>query len=141
MIELPEPTNSLRAALLREETPNKSEYEEYRMNLELALNRAERLERITFHVCWVSMLLAFGLSFVGGSRIFGSFDPYDDTANPLSIALGVIYVLACIASPLSLASLYSRFRPRIRSMKHEITDAKIEQLQREVERLREQFGE
>lgn len=141
MIEPPEPTNLLRSALLREETPNKSEYEEYRMNLELALNRAERLERITFHVCWISLLLAFGLMFVGGSRIFGSFDPYEETANPLSVAIGVIYVLACIAFPLSLASLYSRFRPRIRSIKHEITDAKLEKLQQEVERLREQLGE
>lgn len=141
MVERPEPTNSLGAALLREDTPNKSEYEEYRMNLKLALNRAERRERITFHVCWVSMLLAFGLSFVGGSKILGSFDPYDDTATLLSIALGVIYVLACIAFPLSLASLYSRFRPRIRTVKQEITHAKIDQLQREVEGLRERLGE
>lgn len=141
MVELPRQNNSLGAALLREETPDKSEYEEYRMNLELALNRSERFARITFHVCWVSFLTASVLMFVGGTHIVGSFDPYDNTANPLSIALGVIYVLANIAWPLSLASLYSRFRPRIRSVKQEISDTKIDQLQREVERLREQLGE
>lgn len=141
MVERPEPTNSLGAALLREDTPDESAYEEYRMHLELALDRAKRLERITFHVCWISMLLAFGLSFVGGSRILGSFDPYDDAATPLSITLGALYVLACIAFPLSLASLYSRFRPRIRSIKQGITDAKIDQLQREVEGMRERLGE
>jgi uncharacterized membrane protein len=132
---------SLGAALLREETLDKSAYEEYRMNLELALNRAERFEKIVFHICWASLLVALVLMFVGGSQVVGSFDPYDETANPLSITLGIIYVLANIAWPLSLASLYSRFRPRIRSEKQELSDAKIDNLQREVEELREGLGE
>lgn len=132
---------SLSAALLRAETLDKSKYEEYRMNLELALNRAERFEKIAFHTCWASLLVAVVLSFVGGSKVVGSFDPYDERANPLSITLGIIYVLASIAFPLSLASSYSRFRPRIRSVKQEISDAKIDKLQREVEELRGQLGD
>ncbi len=135
-------TNSLLGeALLREEPPNPTEYKEYRMKLELALNRAERWERMTFHVCWISMLSAIGLSFVGASRIFGSFDPYDSSATLLSVVLAVIYVLACIAFPLSLASLYSRFRPRVSRARQALADAKIDQLQREVEALREGRGE
>lgn len=141
MAEVPKPNSSLGEGLLREETVNESDYEEYRMNLELALNRAERYERITFHVCWSSLLLAFVLMFVGGSQVVGAFDPFDKDANPLSITLGVVYVLANIAWPLSLAAMYSRFRPRIRDIKHEITESKIDRLQREVEQLRERLGE
>lgn len=141
MAEVPKTNGSLGEGLLREETVIESEYEEYRMKLELALIRAERSERIVFHVCWISFLLSFALTFVGGSRIVGSFDPYGKTANPLSIALGVLYVLATIAWPLSLASVYSRFRPRIRDIKQEISESKIDQLQHEVEQLREKLGE
>lgn len=133
--------NSLGAALLREETPDKTKYEEYRMSLELALSRAQRREIIAFHVCWVSMLVAMVLMFVGGSRVVGSFDPYDDTATPLSITLGVIWVLANIAWPLSLASVYSRFRPRIRRLKQDASDAKMDQLERSVEQLRERLDD
>lgn len=111
------------------------------MNLELALSRAERFERITFHTCWASFLVALVLMFVGGSRIAGSFDPYDERANPLSITLGILFVLSNIAWPLSLASVYSRLRPWIRSVKQEVSDAKIDSLQREVEELREQQGQ
>lgn len=136
MAEAPNPQKLFREALLDEENINISEYEEYRMNLELALNRAERFERITFHICWITLLLSFGLMFVGGTQVVGAFDPTDSKANPLSITLGVIYVLACIAWPLSLASLYSRFRPRIRNIKQEISEAKIDDLQREVQQLR-----
>ena len=141
MAEVPNPKQSFGAELLREETIDESEYQEYRMNLELALNRAERFEKIAFHVCWVSLLLSFGLMFVGGSQIVGAFDPFSKNANPLSIALGIVYVLACIAWPLSLATLYSRFRPRIRNIKQEISESKIDQLQREVEQLRNRLGE
>ena len=100
------------------------------MNLHWALNRAERRERITFHICWVSMLVAWGLSFVGGLRIIGSFDPYDPTATLLSVGTGVVFVLACIVFPLSLASLYSRFRPRLQRIRQEIAGVEIGNLQR-----------
>ena len=133
--------NSLGAALLREETHDETKYEEYRMSLELALNRAQRRERIAFHVCWVSMLVAMVLMFVGGSGVVGSFDPYDDTATPLSITLAVIWTLANVAWPLSLASVYSRFRPRIRHLKQDASDARIDQLERSVEKLRERLDD
>lgn len=128
---------SLRTALLQAEPFNQSDYEEYRMNLELALTRAERLERTTFHVCWVALALACILTFVGGTEVVGAFDPYSDNATPLSIGLGVIYVTANITWLLALASHYSRFGPRIRRVKQEIMAAQIEQLRHEVERLRE----
>ena len=111
------------------------------MNLDLALSRDERLEKVAFHVCWVSFLLALILMFVGGSQVVGSFDPYDDNANPVSITLGVVWVLASIAWPLALASVYSRFRPRIRNLRQHISDAKIDKLQHEVDKLKEQLGE
>lgn len=111
------------------------------MNLEVALNRAERVEKIVFHICWTSFLAAMVLMFVGGTKMFGSFDPYDEGATTLSITLAIIYVLANIAWPLSLASMYSRFRPRIQSVKQEISSAKIDNLLREVEDLREQLRE
>lgn len=141
MSEVPNRKNSFGDALLREDPINEPDYKEYRMNLELALNRAERFERITFHVCWVTFLLSWCLAFVGGTKVVGGFDPYDQNATPLSIALGVVYVITCIAWPLSLASLYSRFRPRIREIKEEINTSKIDQLQQEVEQLREKLGE
>ena len=139
MLEQDGPKKSISSALLRAAKPDESGYEAYRMKLESALNRAERVERITFHIGWVSFLTSVTLSLVGGTQIAGSFDPYDANANPLSITLATIYVLASIAWPLSLASLYSRFRPRIRSVKQEINDARNEQLQREVKELREQL--
>ena len=111
------------------------------MSLELALSRAQRRETIAFHVCWVSMLVAMVLMFVGGSRVVGSFDPYDVTATPWSMALAVIWVLANIAWPLSLASVYSRFRPRIRRLKQDASDAKMDQLERSVEQLRERLDD
>lgn len=139
MFEVPNRKNSFGDALLREEPINEPDYKEYRMNLELALNRAERFERITFHVFWVTFLLSWCLAFVGGTQVVGGFDPYNQNATPLSITLGVVYVITCIAWPLSLASLYSRFRPRIREIKEEIRESKIDQLQREVEQLRDKL--
>ena len=136
MTARPDPPTSMRAALLCEETPDKSAYEEYRASLDRALMRVERRGRITFHACWVSLLLAWGLSLLGGLRAIGSFDPYDKTANASSIAMGAIFVLACITFPLSLASLYSRIRPRLQRIKDDIRDAQTGELQREVEAVR-----
>jgi len=131
--------NLLRAGLLREEALDESRYEEYRMNLDLELNRTERRERMTFHICWVSLLLAWGLSLLGGLRVIGSFDPYDKTATALSIATGAAYVLACIVFPLSLAALYSRFRPRLQRIQQLIGDAETGKNKRENEALRARF--
>ena len=141
MGEQQKPEPSLGAALLQAETSNQSAYEEYRMKLELALTRAERFERTTYHVCWVSLTLACVLTFVGGTQVAGSFDPSQDNATPLSIGLGIVYVLANITWPLALASYYSRFRPKIRTMKHELLASQLDQLQQEVEKLRGSRGE
>ena len=58
MTEQNKPAGTLRDALLQEEPPNPSEYEEYRMNLETALNQAQRQAKIAFHTCWVAFLQA-----------------------------------------------------------------------------------
>lgn len=136
MDEIKDPKGSLGAALIRQDRPSESDYEEYRMELETALKRAERRGRLAFHICWSSMLVAIGLSLVGASRVFGSFDPFDRSANLLTLVLGVIYVLACIAFPLSLASWYSRFRPRGHVIRQQIAEAKIDQLGRDIEAAR-----
>ena len=106
------------------------------MNLESALDRAERNERLIYHACWISMLIAAALMFVGGSRILGSFDPWDDRANPFSIALGVVYVLASVIAALTFASYYSRMRPTSRRAKEELRDAELAELRREIADLR-----
>ena len=141
MTEPPNPKRTLGERLLSEEIPDQSQYEEYRMNLEQALQRTRKYEQITVHVCWITFLLGFLLMIVGGSQAVGPFDPTDADANPLSITLGVIYVLCMITWPLSLAVGFSRFRPRIKDLREEIRDAKLDQLEQEVRQLREKLEE
>lgn len=140
MADRPEPADSRRDQLLRcEETIHSPRYEEYRMNLQTALSRAERNERWTFNLGWISFLLALILMFVGGSKVVGAFDPTDTRANPLSITLGIIYFLANITWPLALASHYSRFRPIRLELKGKLRDAEIADLKHEVAELRRQL--
>lgn len=127
---------SFRDQLLDAEQVHETRYEEHRMNLEFALNRAERNERNTGYVCAIAFVVSFVLMFVGGSQVLGAFDPYDKDANALSVTLGAIYVLASVTWPIALAVGFSRLRPRIANLKQEITDAKIESLQLEVSKLR-----
>lgn len=140
MSEQPPPMKSIGAQMLEYDEPlNESDYKDYRMNLNVALDRVERNEKILYHVCWVSFLLAMILMFVGGSGIAGSFDPTSDQATPVSISLGVVYLLASVTWPLAAASLYSRIRPKIRRIRDEIRDANILELRRELKELREQL--
>ena len=113
------------------------EYERYRAKLTSALARAEFRECLAYRVCLVSVVIGFSLMFVGGSRLFGSFDPWDSTATPLSIALGSVYVVATILFWVLLASYYSRFRPNSRRAQDALRDEQICQLERSVAELRE----
>ena len=112
------------------------EYERYRENLKLALARAEFRERMAYLVCLASGVISFSLMFVGGSRIFGSFDPWDRSATPISITLGVTYVVASIVFWVLLASYYSRFRPSTRRAQETIRDEQVKKLERSVEELK-----
>jgi hypothetical protein len=136
MSERPQPFNG--PDLLQFDEPFvQSHYKEYRMSLEAALNRAERNERLSFHACWIGFLLAFVLMFVGGTQILGSFDPTDDRATAVSIALASIYALAMLTWPLAAAFYFSRVRPRIKRIKEDIRDAEIAELKRDVAELRD----
>ena len=89
-------------------------------------------------ICFV---VAFALMFVGGSRILGSFDPWDSNATVLSVTLGVIYCAASVVFWVALASYFSRFRPRTREAKDTIRDARVLELEHEIKELRKQIEE
>ena len=134
-------TSRFAAQLLQQDEPlSDSQYKEYRMKLENALTTAERREKLARRVVVVSCVVSFTLIFVGGSQIFGDFDPWSKEATIVSVTLGVIYFLAAVIFPLSLASYYSRFRPRVREAKEQIRDASILDLQREICELRKQIA-
>ena len=121
-----------------EEPANGTYYGEYRMNLESALVTAERRERITTYVAGISFIVGVALMFVGGTRIVGDFDPWSKEATPLSIGVGIVYVLACVTFPLALAIGFSRYRRRVHTLKDQLRDTLLLDLRREVRELREQ---
>jgi len=133
------------ASLLAQDTVAKSDqYRDYREKLTRSLESARRRERIAFWVCVVSGVLSFGLMFVGGSGVAGSFDPTDKNATTLSTILTVIYVSSMILFGVLLASYYSRFRPKTRQANENLRDlqmlqlaAQVDALQRDVSVLKE----
>jgi hypothetical protein len=128
---------SFSAQLLRQDGAlGNSHYQEHRMQLEQLLVRAERNEQRAKWVVVAAFFLGMALMFVGGSRVFGSFDPTEKDANPLSIALGVIYAIASLTFPIALASYYSRFRPNVRRARERLMEDSLHELQREVRELR-----
>lgn len=133
----PRNADSLASRLLRQaDGLSDSQYEDHRMKLEQALTTAERREKIVYWVCAVSCVVSFTLTFVGGSKVIGDFDPWSKGANVWSVIAGVIYILATALFFLSLASYYSRFRPAAREAKERIRDASILELQQQVRELR-----
>ena len=126
--------------LKQDESLSDSQYKDYRMNLENALSAAERKEKLAGHVAAGAFAVALILMFVGGSRVLGAFDPWSKDANPLSITLGVIYVLASVTFPLALAVGFSRFRPAVGTAKEKIRDAMLLDLQREIRDLRRRIA-
>ena len=112
--------------LARLETIPNDKYEKYRMKLNIEIEKTIYRERVATHLCWVSLALSIVLMYVGGSKVLGSFDPYSDTANPLSIALGVVFIVANIVWPISLASVLSRFMPRLRALREKALMHRLE---------------
>ena len=117
-----------------------SEYKEYRMNLEHALATAERREKLAAYIAGVAFVVAFVLMFAGGSRVFGSFDPWSKDATILSVTLGIVYAIAMLTWPIALATGFSRFRPRIREIKDQIRDTNVLALRSEIAALRKQMS-
>lgn len=114
---------------------NSDQYRDYRENLTRALATALHRERIAYWVCAVSGVLSFGLTFVGGSGVVGSFDPYSKDATFLSITLAVTCVVSSIAFWLLLASFFSRFRPMTRQAREDLRDLQLLQLATQVHAL------
>jgi hypothetical protein len=135
-----ESPSSFRKQLLQQDEPlNESEYKKYRTNLEDALNRAERNEKLVGRIAVICFVVAVALMFVGGSRVLGSFDPWDNNATVLSVTLGVIYCAAGVTFWFAIASYFSRFRPRTREAKDTIRDARVLELEHEINELRRQI--
>ncbi len=134
-------TGRFAAQLLQQDEPlSDSQYKEYRMKFENALTTAERREKLAHRVVIVSCVATFTLMFVGGSKLFGSFVPSEKDANIVSLTLSAIFVLSAVLFPLSLASYYSRFRPRVRESKEQLRDATILDVKREICKIRKQIA-
>ena len=125
--------------LLRQDIPlSDSQYREYRQKLEEALRAAERRERLAYRVVLGSCVVMLALMFLGGSRWLGAFDPWSKDATIMSVVAGVVYLFATVTFFLTLASYYSRFRPRVRDTKEQLRDLALLDLQRQLCELREQ---
>jgi hypothetical protein len=135
------PTSFGKELLRQDERLNESEYKEYRMKLEDSLNRAERNEKLVGRIVAICFIVAFALMFVGGSQVLGSFDPWDDGATIISVTLGVIYCIAAVVFWVGLASYFSRFRPQTREAKENIRDARLLELERQIQVLRSEIKE
>jgi hypothetical protein len=132
---------SFASRLLRQDEPlSDAQYQEYHRKLEGAFRAAERRERLAGRVVIGSCVVSLTLMFVGGSKLLGAFDPWSKDATIWSVAAGVVYFLATGLFFLSLASYYSRFRPRVRDAKERLRDAAILDLQRQLRELHEQAG-
>jgi hypothetical protein len=127
--------------LLRQDQPLSSpEYTEYRVKLENALTKAERREKLAGRIAAASFAVSAVLMFVGGSRVFGSFDPWSKDATIVSVALGVVYALAMVVWPLALATGFSRFRPKVIEIKEQIRDTSLLALQSQIAELRNEIA-
>jgi len=136
------PPESFSAQLLRQDGAlTDSHYQEHRMQLEQRLARAEIIERRAKWIVIAAFFIAMALSFVGGSRVLGSFDPTDSNANALSVTLGVIFWIANITWMIGVASYYSRFRPGTRRARERLMENTLQELQQEVRELRARLDE
>jgi len=126
--------------LAQDQSLTDSDYKEHRMKLEQALTIAERREKWTVRVAGTSFVLGIILMFVGGTKVFGEFDPWSTDATILSVTLGLIYAISTITWPIALAVGFSRYRPRIREIKEQIRDTSLLALHSEIAELRKQIG-
>jgi uncharacterized membrane protein len=137
MLDTHHPTDFASRLLGQEVLPSEAEYREYRHRIEDLLARAERRVRLTGFVVVGSCLTSLVLLYVGGSKLLGDFDPWSPKATVWSIAAGIAYWISVTLFFLSLASYYSRFRPRVKEAKDLLKDATILDLQRQLRELRE----
>jgi hypothetical protein len=132
-------TRSIASRLLGQDEPvSGSQYLEYRRKLDEALRGAERKEKLAGRIVVGSCVVTLILMYVGGSKLIGDFDPWSTGATTWSVAAGVVYILTTALFFLSLASYYSRFRPRVRDTKEQLRDLAILDIQRQINELREQ---
>ncbi len=141
MTDLPSQNQSFQESLVSLEPLVPEKYEEYRMNLESAIDRTIARRTLTTYICIVSLILSFVLMFVGGSKVLGSFDPTETRATPISIVLGVIYALSSITWPITLAMIVSRFNPRLRSLRERLILQTLEDLRSRIAKLEAQSGD
>lgn len=140
---MPEPENreSFTQRLLEQDTYLSSpRYQVHRMELELQLSRAEWKEKLAGRVVLIALPVALVAMFLAGSRTFGSPDPSDDSANVLSVSIGVIHFVAAVTFWLGLASYFSRFRPAVRQARDRLLEESIRELRQEVQELRRQLA-
>lgn len=126
--------------LAQDDWLQESVYTAYRSQLAQQLETARRRERLAYWVCAVAGVLSFTLMFVGGSRVLGSFDPWDKSATVLSMALGGLYVASSILFWGLLASYYSRFRPHTRLAQEQLRDAQQLRLEAQVAALQQDIA-
>ena len=117
------------------------EYEGYRMQLEIALMKAERREMLAGRVVLITLAASIVGMYLGGSRAFGSFDPWDKDASILSIGIGVIYVICIIGFWLTFASYFSRLRPNVKAIKEQMRDVIVQDLRREITEMKKRIEE
>jgi uncharacterized membrane protein len=135
-----EPSKHLGDQLLQQESSSSgAEYDDYRKKLEAALERSERRKTLVGRVALIAFVTSFVLMFVGGTRVVGSFDPWDARATPLSMILGVIYFLSLVVAPVALVSFVVRWL-QVGKARGQMRDLAVEQLQREVRQLHEQLS-
>jgi hypothetical protein len=124
--------------LLRQDEPlSDSQYEEYRGNLDRALAKTERREKLARRFVVASLVISFVLMFVGGSKLLGSFDPWSKDATFVSAALGLVFSLAIAIFLLSAVAYFWWFQPGVKDAKERLRDANILDLQRQIRELRE----
>lgn len=132
---------NLSARLLEQEgSLTQTRYEEYRMKLETELDRRERRAKLVERIVKICLVVSLALTFVGGSGMIGSFDPWSDKATILSITLGVICVATTVIFWIGLASYFSRFRPAVRRIREDVLHQSIRELQSEVGELRREVS-
>lgn len=138
-MDSPTPLGFRDELLKQDDSLSSSNYKKYRMKLEESLDRAERNERIAGRIVVTGIVVSFVLMFVGGNQVVGSFDPWDDTATVLSVTLGVAFCVASVVAWIGLASYYSRFRPQTRAVKDNLRDARILELEHQIQLLRNEI--
>ena len=109
------------------------------MQLEAELSRAKHKEKRVMWILPIAYATSVILMFIGGSKLFGSFDPWSSNANVVSLALGAIYLIAMVATPMLLAYYLSNLWPRIRRLKNDLLQHSANEQQHSIHELRHEL--